>query len=90
MGKDVFDELYASGKPPSLIVEEKGLKQVSNTGELEGIIDKVIAGNPEQVAQFRDGKDKVFGFFVGQVMKATRGQANPKVVNDLLRSRLAP
>jgi len=90
MGKEVFDELYATGKPPSLIVEEKGLKQVSDTGELEGIIDKVIAGNPEQVAQFRDGKDKVFGFFVGQVMKATRGQANPKVVNDLLRSRLAP
>lgn len=89
MGKEVFEEMYATGKAPSDIVEEKGLKQVSDTGELEGIIAKVLEDNPGEVAQFREGKDKVFGFFVGQVMKATRGQANPKVVNDLLRAKLS-
>ena len=89
MGKEVFEEMYATGKAPSDIVEEKGLKQVSDTGELEGIIAKVLEDSPDQVTQFREGKDKVFGYFVGQVMKATKGQANPKVVNDLLRAKLS-
>ena len=89
MGKEVFEEMYATGKAPVDIVEEKGLKQVSDTGELEGIIAKVLENSPAEVAQFREGKDKVFGYFVGQVMKATQGQANPKVVNDLLRAKLS-
>ena len=89
MAKDVFEELYASGKEPARIVEEKGLSQVSDAGELEGVVAKVLADNPEQVAQFKGGRDKVLGFFVGQVMKATGGQANPAVVNDLLRRKLA-
>ncbi|HEX9841618.1 MAG TPA: Asp-tRNA(Asn)/Glu-tRNA(Gln) amidotransferase subunit GatB, partial [bacterium] len=89
MGKTVFEQMYATGKAPAQIVKEQGLEQVSDTGELEGIVAQVLAANPEQVAQYRSGRDKVFGFFVGQVMKATRGQANPGVVNDLLKSKLA-
>jgi aspartyl-tRNA(Asn)/glutamyl-tRNA(Gln) amidotransferase subunit B len=89
MAKTVFDEMYASGKGARRIVEEQGLAQVSDSGELEKIIDSVISSNPGQVAQFRSGKDKVFGFFVGQVMKASKGQANPQLVNDLLRRKLA-
>ncbi|HKI97159.1 MAG TPA: Asp-tRNA(Asn)/Glu-tRNA(Gln) amidotransferase subunit GatB [bacterium] len=89
MGKSVFEEMYATGKAPAQIVEEKGLRQVSDTGELERIVEKVLADNADQVEQYRSGRDKVFGFFVGQVMKATRGQANPGVVNDLLKSKLA-
>jgi aspartyl-tRNA(Asn)/glutamyl-tRNA(Gln) amidotransferase subunit B len=89
MGKTVFEQMYATGRAPAQIVKEQGLEQVSDTGELEGIVAQVLAANPEQVAQYRSGRDKVFGFFVGQVMKATRGQANPGVVNDLLKSKLA-
>ena len=89
MGKAVFDELYASGKAPAEIVREKGLAQVSDESALEGIVDRVLADNPGQVAQYKSGRDKVLGYFVGQVMKATGGQANPQVVNDLLRNKLA-
>jgi aspartyl-tRNA(Asn)/glutamyl-tRNA(Gln) amidotransferase subunit B len=89
MGKAVFEEMYATGRAPAAIVEAKGLRQVSDAGELERVVDRVLADNPEQVAQYRAGRDKVFGFFVGQVMKATRGQANPGLVNELLKARLA-
>lgn len=89
LAKQVFEEMYATGKDPATIVQEKGLAQMSDTGELESIVDKVIADSPDQVAQFRDGKDKVFGYFVGQVMKATRGQANPGMVNEMLKKKLA-
>ncbi|HUJ76869.1 MAG TPA: Asp-tRNA(Asn)/Glu-tRNA(Gln) amidotransferase GatCAB subunit B, partial [bacterium] len=89
MGKQVFAAMYETGKPPAHLVQELGLAQVSDQGALEKIIAQVLAANPEQVQQFRAGKDKVFGFFVGQVMKASKGQANPALVNDLLRKHLA-
>jgi aspartyl-tRNA(Asn)/glutamyl-tRNA(Gln) amidotransferase subunit B len=89
MAKAVFDEMYAGGGEPREIVKSKGLSQVSDSGAIEHIIDQIISANPGQVEQFRSGKDKVFGFFVGQVMKESKGQANPRVVNDLLRRKLA-
>ena len=88
MAKDVFEEMFDGGRGAAEIVAEKGLKQVSDSGELEAIIDQIMADNPAQVEQFRAGKDRVLGFFVGQVMKATSGNANPKVVNELLAKKL--
>ncbi|MCP4716533.1 MAG: Asp-tRNA(Asn)/Glu-tRNA(Gln) amidotransferase subunit GatB [Deltaproteobacteria bacterium] len=88
IAKTVFDEMAASGKMPDVIVEENGLVQVSDTGALEQAVDKVITANPDKVAQYRSGKDKLFGFFMGQVMKATKGKANPGVVTDILRKKL--
>ncbi|MCB1556263.1 MAG: Asp-tRNA(Asn)/Glu-tRNA(Gln) amidotransferase subunit GatB [Alphaproteobacteria bacterium] len=88
IAKDVFAEMYASGKDAAAIVEEKGLKQVTDTGAIEAIVDEVIAENPDNVAAYRGGKDKLFGFFVGQVMKKSQGKANPGVVNDLLKEKL--
>ena len=89
MAKTVFDELFETGLPPRQIIAEKGLSQVSDSGQLEKIIDQVLSANAGQVEQYRSGKDKVFGFFVGQVMKASRGQANPALVNSLLKRKLA-
>jgi len=89
LAKQVFGAMYESGKAPAAIVQELGLKQLSDTGELEKIIAQVIAANPSQVAQYRSGKEKVIGFFVGNVMKATQGKANPSAVNDLLKKKLA-
>jgi aspartyl-tRNA(Asn)/glutamyl-tRNA(Gln) amidotransferase subunit B len=89
MGKQVFAAMYGSGKSPAVLVKELGLTQVSDTGALEAIISKVLADNPGQVEQYRAGRDKVFGFFVGQVMKASQGKANPAVVNELLKKLLA-
>jgi aspartyl-tRNA(Asn)/glutamyl-tRNA(Gln) amidotransferase subunit B len=88
IAKDVFEVMFETGKDAEAIVEEKGLRQVSDTGEIEKIIDEVIAANPGQVEQYRGGKDKLIGFFVGQVMKATGGKANPGVVNKLLKPKL--
>ena len=88
IAKDVFAEMYASSKDPAAIVEEKGLKQVTDTGAIEALIDQVIADNPGQVEAYRGGKDKLFGFFVGQVMKASQGKANPAMVNEILKSKL--
>ncbi|HEX5704997.1 MAG TPA: Asp-tRNA(Asn)/Glu-tRNA(Gln) amidotransferase subunit GatB [Pyrinomonadaceae bacterium] len=87
-GKDVLVEMFATGKPAAAIVEERGLIQVSDSGEIDGVIDEVIAANPKQVEQFRGGKEGLFGFFVGQVMKASKGKANPKIVNERLREKL--
>ncbi len=87
IAKDVFDDMVETGKPAAAIVEEKGLKQISDTGAIEGIIDQLIADNPNQVEQVKESP-KVVGWFVGQVMKATQGQANPKVVNELLAKKL--
>jgi aspartyl-tRNA(Asn)/glutamyl-tRNA(Gln) amidotransferase subunit B len=89
LAKDVFEIMLETGKNAGVIVDERGLKQVSDTGEIEAIIAKVIADNPETLAQYKAGKDKLFGFFVGQVIKATGGKANPAVVNDLLKKALA-
>ena len=80
--------MFASGGSAAEIVEAEGLKQISDTGELEGIIEQVIADNPGPADDFRGGKEKALGFLVGQVMKATRGQANPQMVNELLREKL--
>ena len=88
IAKTVFDEMWQTGKEPAKIVEEKGLVQVSDTGEIEKIIDDIMAANAGQVEEYRGGKDKVFGFFVGQVMRASKGKANPAVVNELLLKKL--
>ena len=88
MAREIFPELYASKKSPEQIVQEKGLTQVSDEGALEKMIEEVIAKNPTQVAQYRSGKEQVFGFFVGQVMKASGGKANPGKVNELLKRKL--
>lgn len=88
IAKDVFAEMFASGKNAADIVEEKGLKQVTDTGAIEAIVDEVIAENPDNVEKYKGGKDKLFGFFVGQVMKKTQGKANPAVVNKLLKEKL--
>jgi aspartyl-tRNA(Asn)/glutamyl-tRNA(Gln) amidotransferase subunit B len=88
IAKTVFDEMAASGKPPAVIVEEKGLVQVSDTAAIEAVVDKVLDAHPDEVAAYREGKPKLIGFFVGQVMRETRGKANPKVVNELLQKKL--
>ncbi|AAR36770.1 Asp-tRNA(Asn)/Glu-tRNA(Gln) amidotransferase subunit GatB [Geobacter sulfurreducens] len=88
IAKTVFDEMWQSDKAPEAIVEEKGLVQVSDTGAIEKIIDEIMAANMGQVEEFRGGKEKVFGFFVGQVMRASKGKANPAVVNELLMKKL--
>ncbi len=88
IAKDVFAEMFASGKDAAVIVEEKGLKQVTDTGAIEAIIDEVIAANPDNVAKYQGGKDKLFGFFVGQVMKISKGKANPAAVNKILKEKL--
>lgn len=88
VAREIFPELYSSGKTPEQIVQEKGLTQVSDEGALEQIIAEVLSKNPAQVAQFKEGKQQVLGFLVGQVMKASGGKANPGKVNELLRKRL--
>lgn len=88
IGKQVFIEMWQSGKEPEAIIKEKGLVQISDTGAIEKIIDEVIAANTQQVADYRGGRTKLFGFFVGAVMKASKGQANPDVVNKILTEKL--
>ena len=88
IAKDVFAEMYKTSKDPAAIVEEKGLKQVTDTGAIEKLVDEVIAENPDNVAAYQGGKDKLFGFFVGQVMKKSQGKANPAMVNELLKEKL--
>jgi len=87
-GKEVLIEMFKSGKSAATIVAEQGLVQLSDTGEIDSIIDQVIAANSAQVDQYRAGKETLFGFFVGQVMKASKGKANPKVVNERLKAKL--
>lgn len=86
--KEVFAEMFASGKPAAVVIEEKGFEQISDMSEIEKIVDDMIAANEANVAAYRSGNEKLFGFFVGQVMKASQGKANPKVVNDILRVKL--
>ena len=88
LAKEVFDAMFESGRPPGEIVEERGLQQVSDRGEIEALVDTVVGENADKVEEYRAGKEKLFGFFVGQVMKASQGRANPKVVNDILRQKL--
>ena len=88
IAKDVFADMFESGKTAQTIVDEKGLKQVSDSGAIETLIDQVLTANQDKVDQYRGGKDKLFGFFVGQVMKQSGGQANPGMVNQILRKKL--
>jgi aspartyl-tRNA(Asn)/glutamyl-tRNA(Gln) amidotransferase subunit B len=87
-GKDVLVEMFRSGKSAAAVVAERGLVQVSDTGEIDRVIDEVIAASPNQLEHYRAGKEALFGFFVGQVMKASKGKANPKVVNERLKEKL--
>ncbi|MEO3433232.1 Asp-tRNA(Asn)/Glu-tRNA(Gln) amidotransferase subunit GatB [Inquilinus sp. CAU 1745] len=88
IAKDVFAEMLATGRDAGVIVEEKGLRQVTDTGAIEASIDEVLARNADKVEEYRGGKDKLFGFFVGQTMKATQGKANPALVNQILKKKL--
>ena len=88
IAKEVFDEMYRTGDLPEKIVREKGWVQILDAGKIEGAIEKVIQANPKLVEDYRKGKEKVFGFFVGEVMKETQGKANPKLVNELLKNKL--
>lgn len=88
IAKDVFQFMAEEGKDPDTIIEEKGLKQVTDTSAIEKIIDEVMAANPDKVAEYRGGKDKLIGWFVGQTMRASQGKANPGMLNDLLKKKL--
>jgi aspartyl-tRNA(Asn)/glutamyl-tRNA(Gln) amidotransferase subunit B len=81
--------MVETGERPGRIVEERGLRQVTDTGAIESAIDAMLAANADKVAEYRSGKDKLYGFFVGQVMKATQGKANPAALNEILKKKLA-
>lgn len=88
IAKQVFEGMWRGEGDPDTIIEAQGLKQVTDSGAIEALVDEVLAGNPEQIEQYKAGKDKVFGFFVGQVMKMSKGKANPQQVNELLKAKL--
>jgi len=88
LAKEIFPKMFESGDAPAVIMDREGLRQITDTGALGKIVDDVIAGNPKQVEQYRGGKTAVIGFLVGQVMKASRGQADPAAVNKLLKDKL--
>jgi aspartyl-tRNA(Asn)/glutamyl-tRNA(Gln) amidotransferase subunit B len=88
LAKEIFAKMFETGDPARTIMEREGLKQISDSGALGKIIDDVIAGNPKQVEQYKSGKTAVIGFLVGQAMKASKGQANPAAVNEMLREKL--
>jgi aspartyl-tRNA(Asn)/glutamyl-tRNA(Gln) amidotransferase subunit B len=88
IAKDIFEKMWISGKEVDEIIKDEGLEQVTDDKQIEAMIDEVIKSNPEQLEQYRSGKDRLFGFFVGQVMQASQGKANPKQVNDILKSKL--
>ena len=87
IAKDIFEKMWISGKEVDEIIQDEGLEQVTDDKQIEAMIDEVIKSNPEQLEQYRSGKDRLFGFFVGQVMQASKGKANPKQVNDILKSK---
>jgi len=88
LAKDVFAEMVATGADPAVIVDTKGLRQVTDEAAIAAAIDAVLAAQAEKVAEYRAGRDKLYAFFVGQVMRATQGKANPALVNRLLREKL--
>ena len=88
IAKEVFEAMVESGEMPSAIVEKKGLRQVTDTGAIDSAVDAVLAANPDKLAEFKSGKDKLFGFFVGQVMKEMKGKGNPALVNEALKKKL--
>mgnify|MGYP005699960769 CR=1 FL=1 len=87
--KDIFEDYLVSEMYADDYIEEKGLVQLSDSSQIEGLIQKVLDENPKMVEQYKQGKDKLFGFFVGQVMKISNGKANPKMVNEILKSKLS-
>ncbi|MCE2922861.1 MAG: Asp-tRNA(Asn)/Glu-tRNA(Gln) amidotransferase subunit GatB [Roseomonas sp.] len=89
LAKEVFEVMVETGRAPGAIVEERGLKQVTDSGAIEAVIDQVLAANADKVAEYKSGKDKLFGFFVGQTMKAMQGKGNPALVNDVLKKKLS-
>jgi len=89
IAKEVFESMWSEGKSADAIIDERGLEQITDSGAIERVIDQVMAANPKQLADYRSGKDKLFGFFVGQVMKATGGKANPAQLNELLKTKLS-
>ena len=89
LAKQVFEIMLETGEDPGAVVEARGLKQTSDTGAIEKVIAEVLANNSAQLEQYRGGKEALFGFFVGQTMKAMQGKANPQVVNELVRKALA-
>jgi len=88
IAKDVFEAMVETGAAPGEIVEQRGLRQVTDTGAIDAAVEAVLAANPDKLAEFRGGKEKLFGFFVGQVMKAMGGKGNPALVNAALKARL--
>ena len=90
LAKEVFEAMWAEGLEADAVIEARGLRQITDSSAIEKVIDEIIAANPKQLADYRSGKDKLFGFFVGQTMKATGGKANPALLNDLLKQKLAP
>ena len=89
IAKQVFEAMWGGEGTADAIIEAKGLRQITDTSAIEAVVDKVIEANPGQVAEYRSGKDKLIGFFVGQVMKETGGQANPGQVNKILKQKLS-
>jgi aspartyl-tRNA(Asn)/glutamyl-tRNA(Gln) amidotransferase subunit B len=89
IAKEVFEAMVESGEGPGAIVDKRGLRQVTDTGAIDAAVDAVLAANAEKVAEYKSGKDKLFGFFVGQVMKAMAGKGNPALVNERLREKLS-
>jgi aspartyl-tRNA(Asn)/glutamyl-tRNA(Gln) amidotransferase subunit B len=90
LAKEVFEAMWAEGLEADAVIEARGLKQIVDPAAIGAVIDEIMAANPKQLADYRSGKDKLFGFFVGQTMKATGGKANPALLNDLLKQKLAP
>jgi aspartyl-tRNA(Asn)/glutamyl-tRNA(Gln) amidotransferase subunit B len=90
LAKEVFEVMWADASDADVVIEARGLRQITDSGAIEKVIDEIIAANPKQLADFRSGKDKLFGFFVGQTMKVMGGKANPALLNDLLKKKLAP
>jgi aspartyl-tRNA(Asn)/glutamyl-tRNA(Gln) amidotransferase subunit B len=86
----VFEVMWADSSDADVVIEARGLRQITDAGAIEKLIDDIMAANPKQLADYRSGKDKLFGFFVGQAMKASGGKANPALLNDLLKQKLAP
>ena len=89
IAKEVLEEIWVTGTKVSEVIDSKGMQQISDEGELENIIETILNENNNQVNAYKSGKDKLFGFFVGQVMKATQGKANPGLVNELLKKKLS-
>jgi aspartyl-tRNA(Asn)/glutamyl-tRNA(Gln) amidotransferase subunit B len=89
IAKDVFEAMWQGEGSADEIIDAKGLKQITDSGAIEAVVDEVLAASAEQVRQYRGGNQKVIGYLVGQVMKASQGKANPKQVNEILRSKLA-